>query len=88
MKLKPFDTWIAGSVAQKKGLNRVINFWWLTFGDISCQKNIYSKGREGKHEDQIYHPGIRTKDLKQTCDFQKVRIVNDFTEALENSQMY
>lgn len=53
MKVKPFNTWIGGSAAQKKGLNWVYRFvaissWYLMLG-----KYILKKGRERKYEEKF-----------------------------------
>lgn len=42
---------------------------------------------EKKHEDHVYDPGIRIKDLKLIFEFRKEGIINDYWDA-ENSQMY
>lgn len=39
-----------------------------------------------KHEDHVYDPGIRTKDLKLIFEFRKEGIINDYWDA-ENSQI-
>lgn len=44
--------------------------------------SIKKKNKNKKPADQVYDPSIRTKDLKQTFEFQKVRIINDFLKIL------